>query len=315
MRICQYYRSAAERDADLNRRQPRHARLGAVVEDEVAPLADLENRPITAGGVDLPELLEWTGGVLPATLETTDERLNLSQVFLGPPVLRPRAFLDFYTFEQHVSTCRAKRGLDVVPEWYEFPAYYNANASALYGHGQSVPFPPEEDRLDYELELACIIGTSCRNVLEEEAAGVIAGYTILNDWSARSMQARVMKIGLGPARGKDHGASLGPAVVSRDAVPDVRDLTMRAYVNDDLWSEGNSGSSHFTFEQMIAFASRTRTLFPGDILGSGTVGTGCGLEQDRFLKPGDRVRLVIDGLGELENEIHYESAGSHHGAV
>jgi 2-keto-4-pentenoate hydratase/2-oxohepta-3-ene-1,7-dioic acid hydratase in catechol pathway len=129
------------------------------------------------------------------------------------------------------------------------------------------------------------------------------------------MQARVMAIGLGPARGKDHGSSLGPALVSRDSVPDVRDLGMRAYVNGKQWSEGNSGSAHYTFEEMIAFASQTRTLFPGDILGSGTVGTGCGLEQDRFLKPGDRVRLVIDGLGELENEVYYESAAPHRGAI
>jgi fumarylacetoacetate (FAA) hydrolase len=259
---------------------------------------------------DLPDLLEVTGGNLETAVTTGADHVPLADVFLAPPVLRPRAFLDFYTFEQHVRTCRAKRGLSVVPEWYEVPAYYNSNTSALYGHGQRVPFPREEDRLDFELELACVIGKRCRNVHADEAESVIAGYTILNDWSARSLQAKVMTIGLGPARGKDHASSLGPCLVSRDAVADVRDLTMRAYVNDQLWSEGNSGSSHYTFAQMIAFASRARTLYPGDVLGSGTVGTGCGLEQDRFLQPGDRVRLEIDGLGALENEIYYESHAS-----
>ncbi|UCG33308.1 MAG: fumarylacetoacetate hydrolase family protein, partial [Phycisphaerales bacterium] len=198
---------------------------------------------------------------------TNSERYPLDDVFLAPPVLRPCAFLDFYTFEQHVRTCRAKRGLGVVPEWYQVPAYYNSNTSALFGHGMKVPFPPEEDSLDFELELACIIGTTCRNVAEADADRVIAGYTILNDFSARSLQAQVMPIGLGPARGKDHGSALGPFLVTPDELPDVRNLNMRAYVNDELWSEGNSGTSHYTFSQMISFASRSRTLYPGDLLG------------------------------------------------
>jgi len=305
MRVCQYYLADEERNADLTRRRPRHARIGLVIGTEVATIAG----PSIAGeaALDLPDLLEQTGGTLVPDLVPGDERIPLADLFLAPPVLRPRALLDFYTFEQHVQTCRAKRGLPGVPEWYEVPAYYNSNASALYGHGQRVPFPGEEDRLDYELELACVIGKRCRNVGADEANDVIAGYTILNDWSARSLQAKVMKIGLGPARGKDHASSLGPCLVTTESIPDARDLFMRAYVNDQLWSEGNSGSSHYTFAQMIEFASRARTLYPGDVLGSGTVGTGCGLEQDRFLRPGDRVRLEIDGLGVLENEVYYES--------
>jgi 2-keto-4-pentenoate hydratase/2-oxohepta-3-ene-1,7-dioic acid hydratase in catechol pathway len=275
MRLCQFYLSETEREADLGRRRPRLARLG-VVQGEM--VVSLRSAPV---GVD---------------------------VALGPPVLRPQALLDFYAFEQHVKTCRAKRGLDVPPEWYAQPVYYNSNPSALYGHGQRVLFPPQEDWLDYELELACVIARPGRNVREQEAEGIIAGYTILNDWSARSLQRQVMAVGLGPAPGKDHASSLGPVLVTPDEVPDVRELGMRAYVNGELWSEGRSGVAHYTFGQMIAFASRSRTLFPGDVIGSGTVGTGCGLEQDRFLQPGDRVRLEIDGIGALENEVGYESA-------
>lgn len=304
MRLCQFYLSASERDADLALRRPRLARVGLVEDDKVAVVQGPDGKP--AEGIDLPDILEAGGGVLADRPATTEERHTLADVFLAPPVLRPRALLDFYTFEQHVKTCRAQRDLGVVPEWYRVPAYYNSNASALFGHGQRVPFPPGEDRLDYELELACIIGRTCRNVREAEAEKVIAGYTILNDWSARSRQAEAMKIGLGPAPGKDHASSLGPYLVATDSMPDPRDLGMKAYVNGELWSEGNSGSSQFTFAQMIAFASRCRTLFPGDVLGSGTVGTGCGLEQDRFLSPGDRVRLEIDGLGSLGNEIYIE---------
>ncbi len=304
MKLCQFYRSASERDADLAMRRPRFARLGLVEGNAVAVVRGPDGK--ATEGVDLPDLLEADTGVSAGHPATTDERHALADVFLAPPVIRPRAMLDFYTFEQHVKTCRAKRGLDVVPQWYRIPAYYNSNASALFGDGQRVPFPPDEDRLDYELELACVIGKPCRNVRESEAQQVIAGYTILNDWSARSRQAEAMVIGLGPAPGKDHASSLGPYLVTPDSMPDPRDLGMRAYVNGELWSEGNSGSSQFTFAQMICFASRCRTLFAGDVLGSGTVGSGCGLEQDRFLSPGDRVRLEIDGLGSLENELYIE---------
>ncbi len=306
MKLCQFYLSEEERRADLSRRRPIEARLGRVEGRIVTPV--LLPDGTDTRGLDLPAYLEAVGGAPDHVPETTGERLDLDDVCLAPPVLRPTAFLDFYTFEQHVRTCRAKRGLDVAPEWYEVPAYYNSNTSALFGHGQPVPFPPGEDRLDFELELACIISRPCRNVSEDDAAGCVFGYTILNDWSARSLQAKVMAVGLGPARGKDHASSLGPFVVTADELPGGPDLGMRAYVNDDLWSEGNSGSAHYTFGQMIAFASQTRTLFPGDVLGSGTVGTGCGLEQDRFLKSGDRVRLEIDGLGRLENEVYVETA-------
>ncbi len=294
------------RSRDLLLRKPRAAKMGIVTGEQIAPIERVLGQ-VVPEGFDLPDLLEaCIEPGLEKAIEASKTQIAVGCVFPAPPVIRPTAFLDFYTFEQHVSTCRAKRGLDVVPEWYQVPAYYNSNASALFGHGQEVYYPPEEDRLDYELELACVIGKPCRNVTVEEAAEYIAGYTILNDLSARSLQKKVMAIGLGPARGKDHGSSLGPWFVTADEVKAPRNLAMRAFVNGEKWSEGNSGMSHFTFEQMVAFASRTRTLYPGDVLGSGTVGTGCGLEQDRFLSPGDTIRLEIDELGTLENKVSYE---------
>lgn len=222
---------------------------------------------------------------------------------LFSPILKPGALLDFYTFEQHVSTCRAKRGLDVVPEWYEYPAYYNGNPRAVTGYDDVIRFPAGEDRRDYELELAVVIGKKGKNIAVEDAASYIAGYTIMNDWSARSIQAKVMKIGLGPAKGKDFATTLGPCLVTADEIENIRNLTMTAHVNGEEWSRGNSGDSHYTFEQMIAFASEGVTLYPGDVLGSGTVGTGCGLELDKFLQPGDLVELEIEGIGKLRNRV------------
>ena len=152
---------------------------------------------------------------------------------------------------------------------------------------------------DFELELAVVIKKECRGVSEKEAADCIGAYTIVNDFSARDLQAKIMRVGLGPAKAKDFNNGLGPWMVTPDEIPDPRNLTMRAWVNGELWAEGNSGSSHYTFEQAIAFACEYQTLYPGDVLASGTVGGGCGLEQDRFLNSGDKVELEIEHIGRL----------------
>lgn len=254
----------------------------------------------------LEEGLDKAYAVYEALEEQRPKQLTFYEseaIRLFSPILRPGALLDFYTFEQHVSTCRAKRGLDVVPEWYEYPAYYNGNPRAVGGYDDIIQFPPQEDRRDYELELAVVIGKKGKDISVEDAAQYIAGYTIMNDWSARSVQAQVMKIGLGPAKGKDFATTLGPCLVTADEIEDVRNLTMTAHVNGEEWSRGNSGDSHYTFEQMIAFASEGVTLYPGDVLGSGTVGTGCGLELGKFLQPGDLVELEIEGIGKLRNRV------------
>ncbi|MBI4389913.1 MAG: fumarylacetoacetate hydrolase family protein [Nitrospinae bacterium] len=229
--------------------------------------------------------------------------MPLEEIRLLPPVDKPGAFLDFYTFEQHVKTARRKRGLDMVPEWYQFPAWYNGSTRCFSGDNSAALFPAGEDKKDYELELAVVIKKKCRGVPVEKAAEYIGAYTILNDFSARRLQEKIMRIGLGPAKAKDFNTGLGPWLVTPDEIPDPRNLRMRAWVNGELWSEGNSGSSHYTFEQMIAFASEDQTLYSGDILASGTVGTGCGLEQDRFLKTGDKVVLEIEGIGQLTHWI------------
>ncbi len=235
-----------------------------------------------------------------------------ARITLHPPVTRPPTIRDFYSFEAHVKTARARRKLEVPPEWYEFPTFYFSNPGSLVGDGAGVKKPVSTEAMDYELEIACVIGARARDVPVERWRSVVAGFTILNDWSARDVQRKEMAIGLGPAKGKDFATSLGPALVTLDELEAKRngdhfDLAMEARVNGATLSRGNVKDLHYTFGQMIARASQDVYLFPGDVIGSGTVGSGCLLElgQDvhAWLEPGDEVELEIERLGTLTNTI------------
>jgi fumarylacetoacetate (FAA) hydrolase len=228
-----------------------------------------------------------------------------------PPITSIR---DFYAFEQHVKTCRKHRGLDMLPQWYEVPVFYFSNHQAVLGHDDSVAAPKVSKALDYELELACIIGKAGRDVpADDQALAYVAGFTIMNDWSARDLQRVEMAVGLGPSKGKDFATSLGPELVTFDELQDrYRDgrlyLEMTASVNGRILSQGNAGSMYWTWPQLIAHASRDVWLRPGDVLGSGTVGTGCILELTPevvggWLKPGDVVELTVERLGALRNQV------------
>jgi fumarylacetoacetate (FAA) hydrolase len=235
---------------------------------------------------------------------------------LDRPVLPP-SFRDFYAFEQHVRNARARRGLEMAPEWYDAPAFYFSNTAGILGPGEPVRKPPETNELDFELEIAAVIGQVGRDIPVAEADAYIAGFTILNDWSARDIQRREMKVGLGPAKGKDFATSIGPYLVTPDelesrVLPDEGrgrryDLAMIASVNGREISRGNAKDMHWTFAELIAHASRNTILQPGDLIGSGTVGTGCITEFPEgtysWLQPGDRVRLEIEHLGVLESSI------------
>jgi fumarylacetoacetate (FAA) hydrolase len=221
---------------------------------------------------------------------------------------------DFYAFEQHVKTCRAQRGLDMVKEWYEVPVFYFSNPAGVIGHEDPVAAPRGSEALDYELELACVIGREARDVpADDTALDYVAGFTIMNDWSARDLQRREMAVGLGPSKGKDFATSLGPVLVTFDELADrYRDgrlhLEMTAAVDGRVLSRGNSGSMYWTWPQLIAHASRDATLRPGDVLGSGTVGTGCILEltpeaAGGWLEPGVVVELTVERIGTLRNPV------------
>jgi fumarylacetoacetate (FAA) hydrolase len=228
-----------------------------------------------------------------------------------PPVASIR---DFYAFEQHVSTCRKQRGLDMVPQWYQVPVFYFSNPSGVIGHDDPVCAPQGSQALDYELELACVIGKPGRDLpADDRALAYVAGFTIMNDWSARDLQRAEMAVGLGPSKGKDFATSLGPELVTFDALRDCyRDgrlhLEMTAKVNGRELSRGNAGSMYWTWPQLLAHASRDVALRPGDVLGSGTVGTGCILEltpeaAGGWLKPGDVVELTVERIGMLRNRV------------
>jgi fumarylacetoacetate (FAA) hydrolase len=235
-----------------------------------------------------------------------------------PPVARPGSFRDFYAFEQHVKTARAGRGLKMIPEWYELPVFYFSNPAVMVGDGAIVGAPPGCAELDFELEIGAVIGTMGRDLDAETAETCIAGYCVLNDWSARDLQRQEMKVGLGPAKGKDFATGLGPWLVTPDELADKKsglgyDLVMIARRNGEEISRGNWRDIHYGFGQMLARASAGVMLHPGDVIGSGTVGTGCILElgADKaggWLQPGDVLELEIERLGILRNTIDAASA-------
>ncbi|HMA33804.1 MAG TPA: fumarylacetoacetate hydrolase family protein [Chloroflexia bacterium] len=268
-----------------------------------------------------PALLARVRGVadrLVAQDEVTLAGLSLpGGTRLLAPLPRPNNVRDFYAFEQHVKTARALRGAEMIPEWYQIPVFYFSNPDAIYGPDAPVPVPQETAELDYELELACVIGQAGRDIPAEQAEAFIAGYMVMNDWSARDVQRLEMKMNLGPAKGKDFATSLGPWLVTPDELADTRlgqgadtryRLEMVARVNGKEYSRGNAASITHTFAQMIAFASRDVWLQPGDVIGSGTVGTGCILELrpetvGGWLQPGDVVEMEIERLGILRNTV------------
>jgi fumarylacetoacetate (FAA) hydrolase len=218
----------------------------------------------------------------------------LDEVDLRPPVLHPPSVRDFMAFEEHVANARRQRGAEVPPEWYETPVFYFSNPAAIYGPDQDVPYPGGTAELDYELECAAVIG----------AEGQIGGFTVLNDWSARDLQRHEMRVGLGPAKGKDFATSIGPVLVTVDEF-DGSAGEMVARVNGEERSRGNLSGMHHHWDALVAQAARNTRLCPGDIIGSGTVGTGCILEQGdgRWLQRGDVVELEIEGIGVLRNRI------------
>ncbi|HJU04867.1 MAG TPA: fumarylacetoacetate hydrolase family protein [Nitrospiraceae bacterium] len=226
-----------------------------------------------------------------------------SDVRIVAPLPNPTSLRDFLAFEQHIAATSKRRGQPIPPEWYKVPVYYKGNHRTIIGPDDDLSWPLETTKLDYELELACVIGREGRDISESDAPSYIAGYTIMNDFSARDVQFTEMACRLGPAKGKDFATAIGPCLITPDEVGDLQALNMIARVNGEVWSEGCFGSIHWSFPQMIAHVSRGETVYPGDLFGSGTVGGGCGLELDRYLNPGDVVELEIQPIGILRNRI------------
>lgn len=291
--------------------------IGAVVEDgrRIVDLAAAHQRlhgRVSPFFVDMLALID--GGQDALRLATAlveaapqDAIHDLAEVRLLAPLPEPRQIRDCLVFEEHLKNSFARserftgRKLEVPAVWYEQPIYYKANRFSVVGPEAEVRWPAYSEVMDYELELACVIGVKGVDIPREKAGSHIFGFTIFNDASARDAQMREMAGQLGPAKGKDFdtGNVFGPWIVTADEIGDPHNLSMVARVNGEEWSRGSSAAMHHRFEDIIAFISKSETLYPGEIIGSGTVGTGCGLELGRFLQSGDVVELEIERIGVL----------------
>ncbi|WP_440771008.1 fumarylacetoacetate hydrolase family protein [Natronorubrum sp. DTA28] len=215
------------------------------------------------------------------------------------PLPRPNSLRDFMAIEEHVQNSLEGEIDDV---WYELPVYYKGNADSVVAPGETVQWPAYSSIMDYELEIAAVIGKRGRDIAAEDAEEYIAGYTVFNDFSARDIQGEEMKGRLGPAKGKDFANGLGPYVVPAEDI-DVLEAPMTARIDGEIWSEGTVDEMYHSFADIIAHVSQSETLHPGDVIGSGTVGGGCGLELGKWLEDGSTVELEIEGIGTLEHTV------------
>ena len=223
--------------------------------------------------------------------------------------LDPTSYRDFMTFEGHFSYGYKWQNKPVPEVMYELPISYCGNPSSFIGTGETVGWPAYSRHMDYELELGIVIGKPGTNLTPETALDHVAGLTILNDFSARDIQAREMPGGLGPSKGKHFACGAGPYLTTLDSLP-TDGLTMQAFVNGELWSEGNSSEMIWSIAEVVAWTSQAEKLEPGMLLGSGTCNNGCTLELGKTLRPGDTVDLRITGLGTLVNTLgDYQSGG------
>lgn len=247
-----------------------------------------------------------------ATLDANPggEAIPLPETRLLAPLPRPVSVRDFMAFEKHVRNSRRRRGLDVPAAWYELPVFYFSNPTAIRGPEDPVWAPPSSLQLDFEFEVAVVIGVRGADITAERAFEHVAGLTILNDWSARDLQMAEMPVLLGPAKGKDFATSMGPFLLTFDELADRVDgeqinLQMTARLNGQEWTRGNLAELYHSIPRMIAHASRGVELVPGEVLGTGTLGGGCLLENPErgYLQPGDVVELEVERLGVLQTEI------------
>jgi 2-keto-4-pentenoate hydratase/2-oxohepta-3-ene-1,7-dioic acid hydratase in catechol pathway len=301
-------------------------RLGRLLEDG-ATVVDLT----ATGSPLLASMLTYLDGgdeAGEAAAATSTPTRPLSEVTLLAPLPRPRSVRDCMVFERHIvqatrAVTRWKMGrfeplarpfLKLSKVWYEQPIYYKSNRFSVVGPDAEVRMPAGTQKFDYELEWAAVIGREGHDLPRERAFEHIAGFTIFDDFTARDNQIREMTARLGPAKGKDFdtGNAIGPYLVTPDEVADPYDLTMVARVNGEEWSRGTTADMYHRWEDVLVHLSRDETLYPGELIGSGAVGGGCGLELDRFLSPGDVVELEVEGLGVLRNRV--VAAGSDAGA-
>ena len=244
-------------------------------------------------------------------------KINLKDITLLSPIPVPKSLRDAYSFRQHVETSRKNRGLKMIPEFDDFPVYYYSNHNAIYGPGEVKINKKLMKKLDFELEIAIVIGEKGENIKAENADNYIAGFMIMNDISSRLIQLKEMKLNLGPAKGKDFATVLGPYIATSEEFTDKikktnfgnhYDLNMKCEINGKLISQDNLKNMYWTFAQIIEQISKGTTIYPGDVIGSGTCATGCFLElnqtnSEKWLKNNDIITITVDKLGTLQTKI------------
>jgi fumarylacetoacetate (FAA) hydrolase len=258
--------------------------------------------------LEAPAMLDWLAGEGRAR---TAVELEVASLTTLAPVPEPPSLRDFYSFERHVAAGARRRGTEIAPHWYEAPAFYFSNPASILGPGQPLRRPEATEMLDFELEIAAVIGVPPGGV-----DGEIAGFTLMNDWSARDVQANEVTVGLGPHKAKDFGTSLGPYLVTPEELPYEEgrlQVSARVELNGEELTSSNASEQHFAWPELVAHAARDTRLRPGDVLGSGTLAEGCLLElgplaaegrpEGRWIEPGDVVAAEAQGLGRLETPV------------
>ena len=257
-----------------------------------------------------PEVWKEVRDVARAASDLPDLQVDLDDP--GLRLLAPMNFIaslrDFLAFESHVKLGAQRRGGEVPDYWYEAPVYYKGNRRAMIGPEDKCPWPAYTDWLDFELEMAMIVGKRGRDIAKENAHEHIFGFMVFNDWSARDVQMREVSAWLGPAKGKDFANSFGPCIVTADEVGAEPDLEMICRVNGEEWGRARSSELHWKWSDMLAHVSSGEDIYPGDVYGSGTPGGCCGLDLNRKLAPGDVVELEVEKIGILRNVVGQKGA-------
>jgi fumarylacetoacetate (FAA) hydrolase len=306
--------------------------LGIIHEGKIWSLKDLDSsfpdkmrKFLFAGETVMEKAKKWDEQIKAG--KVTKPFVNEKEVILDAPVPQPTSCRDGYAFRQHVAAARRNRGVEMIKEFDQYPIFYFTNHNAIQGPGEIECMPDHFEKLDFELEVAVVIGKKGRNIKASDADKYIAGFMIMNDMSARTLQMEEMLLNLGPAKGKDFSTVIGPYFVTPDELEQFKvpaknghvgnnyNLNMKCWVNDILVSEGNVADMDWTFAEIIERCAYGVDIFPGDVIGSGTVGTGCFLElngtgllndksfKPQWLKAGDVVDMEITGLGFLSNTI------------
>jgi 2-keto-4-pentenoate hydratase/2-oxohepta-3-ene-1,7-dioic acid hydratase in catechol pathway len=278
------------------------ARLGAVDGDRV-----LDVGAVTGAPLDLVDLVEAEPAEQQRVTELAQRAasgwLDLADVRLLAPLRAPNSLRDFLAFRDHVERGAARRGSAVPEAWDRIPVYYKGNRRTIAGPGEVVRWPSYTEKMDFECEVAAVVGRRSRDLTPEQAESCVFGWTVMDDWSARDVQRDEMSCWLGPAKAKDFCTSLGPVVVTPDEWSPEDDHRMDVLVDGEVWSTGSTAGRRWSFGEMLAWVSRDEDLWPTDVVGSGTFGGGCGLDLDRWLPDSCEVELRVDGLGSLVNRV------------